>query len=256
MDSKQAAYDSVSTKDDREELLSRTEVEDSLMDDEEKQWHSAKSRGKEQQKGFAAALFSHRWMISTFFQLVIICLLGVLLLRDQWHELETPQVGGAFMGNGPTFPTKIVKFDADRSIVPTNASEFFGDEILGKWKSLLPVGAGWGHLDTFSTTSMTHQLHCVFMMARIYAGLNSNATEKIPADYDSHFLHCIDYLRQGIMCSADLALEPHKPTDSEDNGPLDGSWGGHHVCKDYNHVMGYLEDQISDGARVVLPIDD
>ena len=28
------------------------------------------------------------------------------------------------------------------------------------------------------------------------------------------------------------------------------------VCKDYGQVIDYLEGQISDGVRVVLPIDD
>ena len=92
---------------------------------------------------------------------------------------------------------------------------------------------------------MTHQLHCLvsrinskhsfqvlialqFMMARIYSGIVSNITQTLPDDYHSHFLHCIDYLRQGIMCSADLALEAHDATDPDDLGPLDGGWSGHH----------------------------
>src|SRR5262245_17215474 len=94
---------------------------------------------------------------------------------------------------------------------------------------------------------MTHQLHCVvrilyihchsflplmsqqqFMMARIYSALVSNMNDRLPSDYHSHYLHCVDYLRQGVMCSADLDMEPHEQTDADDNGPLDGSWNGHH----------------------------
>jgi hypothetical protein len=99
------------------------------------------------------------------------------------------------------------------------------------------------------------------MMTRIYASLTSGTIDKLPSDYHSHYLHCVDYLRQGIMCSADLTMEPHDITDADDNGPLDGSWNGYHgktphqphcaslhemansfpVCKDYSHVMPYLE---------------
>jgi hypothetical protein len=67
------------------------------------------------------------------------------------------------------------------------------------------------------------------------------------------------------MCSADLALEAHDVTDSDDLGPLDGGWSGQHgetflslffrrtvcvlqwnadtslVCKDYSQVINYLE---------------
>jgi hypothetical protein len=97
------------------------------------------------------------------------------------------------------------------------------------------------------------------MMTRIYASLTTSTTGKLPSDYHSHFLHCVDYLRQGIMCSADLTMEPHDVTDADDNSPLDGSWNGHHgriqrsgilrcdiadkfpVCKNFSHVMPYLE---------------
>jgi len=66
------------------------------------------------------------------------------------------------------------------------------------------------------------------MMGRIYAGVTHDMKQKLPEDYHHHFLHCIDYLRQGIMCSADLALEVHGPSDSNDLGPLDGGWNGYH----------------------------
>ncbi len=70
-----------------------------------------------------------------------------------------------------------------------------------------------------------------YMMARIFSGIVSNNTQKIPNDYHSHFFHCIDYLRQGIMCSADLALEAHDAMDPDDLGPLDGGWSGIHGMK-------------------------
>lgn len=69
------------------------------------------------------------------------------------------------------------------------------------------------------------------MMGQIYSGIVSNKVDSLPADYDTHFFHCIDYVRQAVMCSADLALEPHEQTDSDDNGPGDGSWNGLHGKK-------------------------
>lgn len=53
-------------------------------------------------------------------------------------------------------------------------------------------------------------------------------THVLDTDYQSHYLHCIDYLRQAVMCAGDVALEPHAPTDGPDNGPLDGGWNGIH----------------------------
>lgn len=67
-----------------------------------------------------------------------------------------------------------------------------------------------------------------YMMARIFSGVVSDNYADIPEDYHFHFLHCIDYVRQTIMCSADLALEAHEESDSNDFGPLDGGWSAHH----------------------------
>lgn len=114
-------------------------------------------------------------------------------------------------------------------------------------------------------------------MGRMYSALQDGKPELLMEDSDTHYFHCIDYLRQAVMCAGDVALEPHSENDGPDNGPLDGGWNGIHVCKNYDEVIGYLEraysprlhqlfiisaviltspGQISDGVRVVLPIDD
>lgn len=212
---------------------------------------------------FVAEFRRFRWIIDVVL-LVINISLSIVLLRgfNQENAMSTMQVGSSFDGTGPDcisssakstiyftntplVPTKIVKFAADEAFVPNDTAEFFSDATLATWNTIMPIGAGWGAptQDTFFTTSMTHQLHCVFMMARIYAALSGNMTDMLMSDYHSHYLHCVDYLRQGIMCSADLAMEPHEQTDPDDNGPLDGSWNGHHVCKAYEHVIPYLEGE-------------
>ncbi|PMD42849.1 hypothetical protein L207DRAFT_424172 [Hyaloscypha variabilis F] len=247
----------VSSTDDQEKLLSSNEIHEASMDDE-KQWHSLELDAGRRLKAnkFTMAFGSYRWLIDAFLILVITGLL--LLLHDQSKDSQgSIQVGGDSTGAGPTFPTQAVKFESDMSFTPKNTSEFFTDETLDSWKKLMPAGTRFGSIgEPFSTTSMTHQLHCVYMMARIFSGIVSNNTQKIPDDYYSHFFHCIDYLRQGIMCSADLALEAHDAMDPDDLGPLDGGWSGIHVCKDYSQVISYLEGQIAEGVRVVLPIDD
>lgn len=91
---------------DREELLSSTEVEDSLMGDEEKgQWHTDNRRAPHDTRRKRDAVKSHRWLISTILQVIIIAMLGLILSR-QVEETQapsgTPQVGGDFNGKGPT----------------------------------------------------------------------------------------------------------------------------------------------------------
>jgi hypothetical protein len=67
-----------------------------------------------------------------------------------------------------------------------------------------------------------------FMMGRIFSALSGNISGVLPDDYFTHYMHCVDYLRQAVMCNGDMAMEPHLPTDGPDNGPLDGGWNGMH----------------------------
>jgi len=136
-----------------------------------------------------------------------------------------------------------------------NTSEFFTDTVLDKWNTLMPKGMGFVWVNethkyhdlprpvdwpdkTVFTTSMTHQLHCLFAIVQTYSGLKAN--HPIPDDHHWHMIHCFDYMRQAIMCSADIALEGHETTFPDDNGGSDG-WDSKHVCKDYGQVIRYLE---------------
>ncbi|KAF2800437.1 hypothetical protein K505DRAFT_320428 [Melanomma pulvis-pyrius CBS 109.77] len=254
-------YHTVSNKDDEESLLPTKLDSESRMPDS-KEWNpteALENRKNPQRRSLISTLTSYRWLIDTSLLLIIIGLMTVLLRRDQWNKGSSVswQIGGDFTAARLELPTQISKFEPDMSFVPMNTSEFFTDETLARWNTIMPAGTGFpGPGKIFSTTSMTHQLHCIYMMARIFSGVVSGNIQDIPTDYHFHFSHCVDYIRQGIMCSADLAVEVHEPADSDDFGPQDGGWSGHHVCKDYSKVIGYLEGQIADGARVILPIDD
>lgn len=52
-----------------------------------------------------------------------------------------------------------------------------------------------------------------------------------------HLNHCWDYLRQGLMCNADVTLEW-----AQYGGPLDTGWGYQHQCKDWNAIMAWMEN--------------
>lgn len=51
----------------------------------------------------------------------------------------------------------------------------------------------------------------------------------------SHPDHCFDYLRQAIICSADLTLEKARVDDDGHRRATDG-WGTEHNCKKWNKV--------------------
>jgi hypothetical protein len=77
-----------------------------------------------------------------------------------------------------------------------------------------------------------HQLHCLSYLAekfqRGYAG--TNLTEEVA----HHAAHCFNYLRQGIMCSADTTLE-----GKTDAGPGEGS---EHECTDYDALLKWANE--------------
>jgi len=154
----------------------------------------------------------------------------------------------------------------------TQAPELGSDKA---WSSLIPMGQG-GYvavdsrekvipysgqevdLSDVRAVSVFHQIHCLNMLRVAYfanqqtnttADANQNPihnheshthTQVNTHDHDhassSHLLHCFDYLRQALMCSADTSLEPLRSSTLTTNPGVDG-WGVTHQCRDYGEVM-------------------
>ncbi|ORX93974.1 hypothetical protein BCR34DRAFT_608401 [Clohesyomyces aquaticus] len=247
-----------------EDLLSNsaTEVDEALLGLSEKAWlhnhdesHHHHLPKRRSWTATAKKYFDSAILLAIFGLLVVF-----LFLKHEPSRRNVqagPQVGGDYQNMEPTFRTHTVKWNSDPSFVPHNVSDFFSDATLGQWKSIMPSNAGRAPPgETFSTTSMTHQLHCIYMLARTYSATLLSSPSLLPPDPDRHFFHCIDYLRQAVMCAADLAIEVHGENDDDDLGAGDGGWSGRHVCKVYGEVRGWLEGQIEEGRRIVLPVDD
>lgn len=59
-----------------------------------------------------------------------------------------------------------------------------------------------------------------------------------------HIEHCFDFLRQALMCHADLALEPWVEDDGVTRKPKGSSgWGTLHQCRNWNKVIEWVEDR-------------
>lgn len=101
----------------------------------------------------------------------------------------------------------------------------------------LPTPIVWPNQTVF-TTSVTHQLHCLYAVVAVYSGLTSH--HELEEDHHWHMIHCFDYMRQAIMCSADMSLEGLETTFPDKNGGSDG-WDSKHVCKDWGAVRRRLE---------------
>jgi len=93
---------------------------------------------------------------------------------------------------------------------------------------------------TVFTTSVTHQLHCLYTIVEAYSAMSSKTMLKVPSKRPWHIQHCFEYLRQSIMCCGDTALEGAETTFPDGVKGSDG-WDAKHVCKDYRKVYEYLE---------------
>lgn len=77
--------------------------------------------------------------------------------------------------------------------------------------------------------SMQHQLHCLtatrtqLLTIEFAIKHGTTDTRKAPLDHGMlHIGHCLEYLRQGILCAADLTLEPLTEASVSD--------GAHAIC--------------------------
>lgn len=96
-----------------------------------------------------------------------------------------------------------------------------------EWNSLTPPGAGYVHLGPENrpfTISMFHQLHCLRTLSTWNSG---------------HMQHCLNYLRQMILCNPDLTLEPADILDRDFETERVGS---EHVCRDWSALYNEVID--------------
>ncbi|RDW90547.1 uncharacterized protein DSM5745_02322 [Aspergillus mulundensis] len=152
-----------------------------------------------------------------------------------------------------------------------NANHTFVDDpktnprTVDAWNSIMPVGYGGILLtpDQYPVTSnhrtsykedhwaftVYHQIHCLYHIQKAYYNLirSPNTSDAVKSVQETqgktHVPHCIDYLRQSVLCSADTTLEPMDP-----NGRTAG-WDTEHICADYAALMAWTEEHRSDDFK-------
>ncbi|KAH8812253.1 hypothetical protein F5884DRAFT_877752 [Xylogone sp. PMI_703] len=79
--------------------------------------------------------------------------------------------------------------------------------------------------------AVMHQLHCVALLKRSLMQYRRDGMSTID---DEHQDHCVEYLRQAVMCNSDLTLErPENMTFPHGSS----GWGEAHRCRDWNKVF-------------------
>jgi len=141
------------------------------------------------------------------------------------------------------------------------------------WTSLIPpLSSGFlyhPHDHKFYSVALYHQLHCLnslrkyvargsvshFSLSSWPALINAHwelgSELRLDREVVTHAGHCLDYLRQAILCHADTTLEPvHDivvPADplrntSQHTDKVAQGWDVLHRCKDWTFVRDALED--------------
>lgn len=83
---------------------------------------------------------------------------------------------------------------------------------------------------------MVHELHCLRHLQRVIEhGLKESRIE--------HTHHCVTYLRQWVLCSADVALEPG---DFEARDFENQRVGATHTCRNWEVVYDFVNENWED----------
>ncbi|KAK4493736.1 hypothetical protein PRZ48_014921 [Zasmidium cellare] len=230
------------------------------------------SRGpKSSQRRISCGISALSWVANVFLLGVILYL--VLDKRLDSHHRPTYELAGDINNVWPELPRQIIEFQPDDRFVGNLTSPTFIDDIKQHWIELVPKGLGFVEVADYAerpdmprplfeyktpvyTTSVTHQLHCLFMIMHGFNDLALNqgsfAMDMAGEDGDEgltregedpveHLSHCFDYLRQAIMCHGDTALEGRQTTFGSDVGGSDG-WNVQHVCKPWDRIHDWLEE--------------
>ena len=103
----------------------------------------------------------------------------------------------------------------------------------------------------FYHVSNLHQLHCLNILRIEYYHAVKNVSQA-SADDDAqaayHFEHCLEYLRQGIMCGDNFEIEGASPAGSPPEEVADAwgnplGWGVTKNCVNWDNLMSWQRSQ-------------
>ncbi|OSC96431.1 hypothetical protein PYCCODRAFT_1472646 [Trametes coccinea BRFM310] len=101
-----------------------------------------------------------------------------------------------------------------------------------EWLALTTPGFGYirlGPEDRTFVVSMFHELHCLRMLNLAFNGPNYTSFAPVK--------HCLNYLRQNILCTPNLALEPG---DFETKDFDVDRTHGVHECKNWDQIYEFV----------------
>ena len=175
------------------------------------------------------SLSSHRFRFGGFATLMAIVVLSILLTN---RRPSTPFTPGEYSQERPICRPKIyltgLQAKASTRELPKvsvwidNSQHYTmrGSTADEEWKNLAPPVGEDGE---FSSIAMIHQLQCLAVIRQEYL---YHATPEMAQ-------HCMEYIHQSILCSADTRLE----TVGFSKPPHVIGLPGEYVCRDWNALL-------------------
>ncbi|RDW65593.1 hypothetical protein BP5796_10285 [Coleophoma crateriformis] len=94
----------------------------------------------------------------------------------------------------------------------------------------------------FFELGVFHNLHCLNEIRRSLAGNSHGNTRDILLESNIHLDHCVDQIRQALMCHADLTPVPmHAIGVAADHFSLGN--GEMHTCRDFDAIWAWVEER-------------
>jgi hypothetical protein len=138
-----------------------------------------------------------------------------------------------------------VPLDLKPVVQLVDANAHYGMSADEEWASLFPSNHATGiHLDSHGGAgqfiSVYHQLSCLNALRKLYMnpGWAADQTKQDTVD------HCLNVLRQAVLCNADTTLE-HSHPETKANGKEVAAASGMdvlHMCKNWEELRSSAED--------------
>jgi len=183
-------------------------------------------------------------------QLIIIplTLLNMLLIalslknRATQHEPNYSYIGDDFPPEFPMPPIGTVELALEESW------RFrVSNQTVETWWNNLPIDFGYVRLGPehrIFAVSMNHQHHCLYLISKALATLSGPLKQ-----HDAgHLQHCLNYLRQNILCEADRTLEP--PDWLHRNLAVQRAEARPRTCRDWSAIRGYAANNFDEWLAV------
>ena len=114
-----------------------------------------------------------------------------------------------------------------------------------------PLDWGYGPDAHLAQIDSQHQLHCLDMLRRaVYREYYYPASDTFSLKHWTHLSHCVDILRQNLVCQANVDLHTYNWVKTQRYPYPD--FGIKHQCRDHGAVVEWLKEKGTHVERDVL----